>query len=56
MYLPNRTTMPTSVPHKRMKTPAETKIGADKPKSSVASLRGFGNRTGVKVASNKPSV
>lgn len=35
--------------------PAETKIGMAKPIHRVASLRGFGNRPGVKVASNKPS-
>lgn len=55
-YRSNRTTIPIIVPTNRMNTPAETTIGTDKPNRRVASLRGFGNRAGVKVASRKPSV
>ena len=40
---------------KRIIVPAETKSGTVKPINSVASLRGFGNLAGVKVASSKPS-
>ena len=38
-----------------MNVPAETNIGMAMPINRVASFRGLGNRTGVKVASNKPS-
>ena len=38
-----------------MKVPAEIKIGAANPISKVASLSGFGNLAGDRVASKKPS-
>lgn len=54
-YLSNRTKIATIMPTNRIKPPAEIKIGTAKPISSVASFSGLGNRTGVKVASSKPS-
>lgn len=35
--------------------PAEIKTGMANPRSKVASLSGFGNLAGVRVASKKPS-
>ena len=54
-YLSNRMSMPINVPANRIKPPAETKIGTAKLIARVASLRGFGNLIGVKVASSNPS-
>jgi len=54
-YLSSRTIPPTSVAASRIKIPAENKIGVANPRTRVASLSGFGNLAGDKVASKNPT-
>ena len=56
IYLSNRTKDAINVPASWMKTPADINIGTANPISKVASLSGLGNRTGLRVASSRPSV